>query len=177
MFGNLLFFLCWNEGNFESKHGTMYFETLHIIRFELSWANRLFQVRSESRSDGFCCYPSVTTHLSSFLYISYLYNLLVSLYRGGQCGQKNTERDWELKEYLECSCNPQPPPPWKTLESGVERGKEVWRPGIISSTRIVLTTYNLCCIEERDRLAFRSWGMLLWVFCSFYENERYWNKP
>ena len=157
----------------------MYFETLHIIRFELSWANRLFQVRSESRSDGFCCYPSVTTHLSSFLYTSYLYNLLVSLYRGGQCGRKNTERDWELKEYLECSCNPQlpPPPPWKTLESGVERGKEVWRPGIISSTRIVFTTYNLCCIEERDRLAFRSWGMLLWVFCSFYENERYWNKP
>ena len=119
---------------------TRYFETLHIIRFELSWANRLFQVRSESRSDGFCCYPSVTTHLSSFLYTSYLYNLLVSLYRGGQCGQKNTERDWELKEYLECSCNPQPPPPWKTLESGVERGKEVWRPGIISSTRIVFTT-------------------------------------
>lgn len=96
---------------------TRYFETLHIIRFELSWANRLFQVRSESRSDGFCCYPSVTTHLSSFLYTSYLYNLLVSLYRGGQCGQKNTERDWELKEYLECSCNPQPPAPleihWK----------------------------------------------------------------
>ena len=30
---------------------TRYFETLHIIRFELSWANRLFQVRSESRSD------------------------------------------------------------------------------------------------------------------------------
>ena len=89
----------------------MFFETLHIIRFELSWANRLFQVRSESRSDGFCCYPSVTTHLSSFLYTSYLYNLLVSLYRGGQCGQKNTERDWELKEYLECSCNPPPPPP------------------------------------------------------------------
>lgn len=120
---------------------TRYFETLQIIRFELSWANRLFQVRSESRSDGFCCYPSVTTHLSSFLYTSYLYNLLVSLYRGGQCGQKNTERDWELKEYLECSCNPQPPPPpWKTLESGVERGKEVWRPGIISSTRCLLHT-------------------------------------
>ena len=67
---------------------TRYFETLHIIRFELSWANRLFQVRSESRSDGFCCYPSVTTHLSSFLYTSYLYNLLVSLYRGGSMRAK-----------------------------------------------------------------------------------------
>lgn len=103
---------------------TRYFETLHIIRFELSWANRLFQVRSESRSDGFCCYPSVTTHLSSFLYTSYLYNLLVSLYRGGQCGQKNTERDWELKEYLECSCNPQSPPLEKHWKVGWRGGRK-----------------------------------------------------
>ena len=154
----------------------MYFETLHIIRFELSWANRLFQVRSESRSDGFCCYPSVTTHLSSFLYISYLYNLLVSLYRGGQCGQKNTERDWELKEYLECSCNPQPPPPMKKNGKWGGEGEGSLTPGDHFKYS-VFTTYNLCCIEERDRLAFRSWGMLLWVFCSFYENERYWNKP
>ena len=156
---------------------TRYFETLHIIRFELSWANRLFQVRSESRSDGFCCYPSVTTHLSSFLYISYLYNLLVSLYRGGQCGQKNTERDWELKEYLECSCNPQPPPPpLKNIGKWGGEGEGSLTPGDHFKYS-VFTTYNLCCIEERDRLAFRSWGMLLWVFCSFYENERYWNKP
>lgn len=108
---------------------TRYFETLHIIRFELSWANRLFQVRSESRSDGFCCYSSVTTHLSSFLYISYLYNLLVSLYRGGQCGQKNTERDWELKEYLECSCNPQPPPPLKNIGKWGGEGEGSLTPG------------------------------------------------
>ena len=156
---------------------TRYFETLHIIRFELSWANRLFQVRSESRSDGFCCYPSVTTHLSSFLYTSYLYNLLVSLYRGGQCGQKNTERDWELKEYLECSCNPQPPPPpLKNIGKWGGEGEGSLTPGDHFKYS-VFTTYNLCCIEERDRLAFRSWGMLLWVFCSFYENERYWNKP
>lgn len=156
---------------------TRYFETLQIIRFELSWANRLFQVRSESRSDGFCCYPSVTTHLSSFLYTSYLYNLLVSLYRGGQCGQKNTERDWELKEYLECSCNPQPPPPpLKNIGKWGGEGEGSLTPGDHFKYS-VFTTYNLCCIEERDRLAFRSWGMLLWVFCSFYENERYWNKP
>lgn len=134
---------------------TRYFETLHIIRFELSWANRLFQVRSESRSDGFCCYPSVTTHLSSFLYTSYLYNLLVSLYRGGQCGQKNTERDWELKEYLECSCNPQPPPPLKNIGKWGGEGEGSLTPGDHFKYS-VFTTYNLCCIEERDRLAFRS---------------------
>ena len=135
---------------------TRYFETLHIIRFELSWANRLFQVRSESRSDGFCCYPSVTTHLSSFLYTSYLYNLLVSLYRGGQCGQKNTKRDWELKEYLECSCNPQPPPPpLKNIGKWGGEGEGSLTPGDHFKNS-VFTTYNLCCIEERDRLAFRS---------------------